>query len=112
MFAEVFELSQITEEKGMDRGGDIRKQAVSQFAGITIDMDYRLCIPSVHAVCQGEEAVIDFGGRIRSMTEAFPKEKAERVLRWVSMHEKEIQENHYRLGHGIEPLLMIDPLDD
>lgn len=42
-----------------------RKQVVSRFSGITIDMDYLLCIPSIHAIYDKEEIVIDYCGGIR-----------------------------------------------
>ena len=35
-----------------------RKQVISKFSGMTIDMDYMLCIPSIHAIYGEEEAVI------------------------------------------------------
>ena len=94
----------------MDKAERMRKQIISQFAGIKIDMDYLLCIPSVHATYQGEEIIIDFGGGIRGITEAFPKDKAEMLIQWVSLHQDEIRDNHHRIGYGIEPLNMIDPL--
>lgn len=93
----------------MDKSERMRKQIISQFAGITIDMDLSLCIPSVHATYQGEEIVVDFGGNIRDITEAFPKDKAEMIIQWISIHREEIMANHHRTGYGIEPLVMIDP---
>ena len=94
----------------MDKADRMRKIIISQFSGITIDMDYLLCIPSVHATYQGEEIVIDYSGGIRHMTEAFPKDKAKMLIKWVSLHQDEICDNHCRIGYGIEPLNMIDPL--
>ena len=94
----------------MDKVQRMRKQIISQFAGITIDMDYLLCIPAVHATYQNQEIVVDFGGGLRKMTDGFPKDKADMVIRWVSLHRDEIGNNHYRIGHGIEPLLIIAPL--
>ena len=55
---------------------NIRRQIISQFAGLTIDMNYMLCIPSVHATYQTEEIVVDFSGGIREVTDNFPREKA------------------------------------
>ena len=33
----------------------MRKQPICRFDGMTIDMDYELCIPSVHAACGNQE---------------------------------------------------------
>ena len=41
-----------------------RKQVISSFSGITIDMDYLLCIPSIHAIYDKEEIVIDYCNQI------------------------------------------------
>lgn len=87
----------------------IRKQPICQFDGITVDMDYELCCPSVHAMYQGEEIIISVGGSIREQTENFPKDKANALIQWVLLHKQEIEDNHYRRGHRIEPLIMIDP---
>lgn len=89
----------------------MRKCIISQFDGMSIDMDYLLCIPSVHATYQKDEIIIDFGGRVRKSSSAFPKDKADRLIKWISLHEDEIIENHHRIGHGIDPLLMINPLE-
>lgn len=89
----------------------LRKQVISQFSEIKIDMDYMLCIPSIHAKCQDEEIVIDFGGGVRQKSDRFPQDKEEMLINWVKLHEKEILENHHRANHG-EPLIMIEPLDD
>lgn len=35
---------------------------VSEFDEMTIDMEYDLCIPSVHARYKGENIIIDFSG--------------------------------------------------
>lgn len=89
----------------------LRKQVVSQFAGITVDMDYLLCVPSVHAVYHGEELVVDYGGKVREVTDAFPSEKIDLVIRWISLHRDEIVKNHLLIGEGTGPLIMIPPLD-
>lgn len=90
---------------------EMREQVISKFAGITIDMNYLLCIPSVHATFEGKELVVDYCGSIRSSSDAFPKEKAELVKRWVSLHKDEIQRNHLIIESGIEPLIEIPPDD-
>ena len=90
----------------------LRKQPVSRFAGITVDMDYELCIPSVHAVYLGEEMIVDMDGGVRKRTEGFPEEKAELLLRWVRMHKQEILGNHWKVNHEDEPLIQIEPLEE
>ena len=87
----------------------MRKKVISSFVGILIDMDYALCIPCVHAVFQGEELVLSTYGTVRARSEAFPPEKEELVRKWVLLHADEIMENHSRVNHSEEPLL-IDPL--
>lgn len=94
-----------------NRVEDLRKQVISQFAGISIDMDYILCIPSIHAKYQEKEIVIDFGGHIRQKSDAFPQGKEEMIIKWVKLHEKEIIENHYRVNNTHESLIMIEPLN-
>lgn len=91
---------------------EMRKQVISSFAGITIDMNYRLCVPSVHATFEGEELIVDYGGNIHNSTSAFPQDKAELVKRWVSLHKDEIQRNHHIIGSGVGPLIAIPPLED
>ena len=87
----------------------MRKQPICRFDGITVDMDYELCIPSVHATYQGEEIIITFEGGIRQQTEGFPKDKADTLIQWVLRHKQEILENQHRINHHTEPLIMIDP---
>ena len=96
----------------MDKIDLLRKQIISRFAGMTFDMDYRLCVPSVHAKWRNEELIVDFGGNIRSITSGFPKDKADMVSRWAVMHRDEIMRNHLMVGQGAEPLKMIDPLPE
>ena len=45
----------------------LRKQVISQFSEIKIDMDYMLCIPSIHAKFQDEENALHlaFTGTIK-----------------------------------------------
>ena len=87
----------------------MRKQPICQFDGITIDMDYALCIPSIHATCKEQEMIIDFGGEIRQQTESFPKDKASTLIRWVLLHKEEIANNHHRINFNNEPPIMIEP---
>lgn len=49
-----------------------RKQIISKFAGMTIDMDYMLCIPSIHAKYMEEDIIMDYSGGIREKGDAFP----------------------------------------
>ena len=86
-----------------------RKQVISSFSGMTVDMDYALCIPSIHAIYGKEDAVIDFGGGIRERSGGFPDEKIELLRRWVSKHKDEIMSNHQKCGHSEFPLDPIDP---
>lgn len=86
-----------------------REQAVSRFSGITIDMDYKLCIPSIHAIYGKEELVIDFGGGIRERSSGFPVEKIELLRGWISRHRDEIMRNHQKCGCNDFPLDPIDP---
>ena len=95
----------------MNRVEYLRKQVISQFAGISIDMDYMLCIPSIHAKYQEKEIVIDFDGHIRQKSDTFPQDKEEMIIKWVKLHKKEILENHYRVNNTHELLIMIEPLD-
>ena len=53
-----------------------RKQVISSFSGIKIDMDYILCVPSIHAIYDKEEAVIDFSGGIRERSSTWEEEVA------------------------------------
>ena len=69
---------------------EIRKQVISSFGGINVDMDYLLCVPSVHATYQGEEIIISIGGGIHKISDDFPWSIAEILRQWVIKHEKEI----------------------
>jgi len=95
----------------MEQIDKMRKTIISSFSGMNMDMDYNLCIPSVHVMYREEEAVIDIDGKIRHMSNAFPKEKADLIIRWISLHKDEIVQNHLRVNHSTEPLIMITPLD-
>ena len=86
-----------------------RKQVISSFSGITIDMDYILCIPSIHAMYGKEDAVIDYAGGIRRKSSGFPDEKIELLKRWISKHKDEIGRNHQKCGYNDYPLNPIDP---
>ena len=86
-----------------------RKQVISSFSGITIDMDYILCVPSIHAIYDKEEAVIDFSGGIRERSSGFPDEKIELLRYWISNHKDEIMKNHQKCGLNEFPLDLIDP---
>lgn len=87
----------------------MRKQPICQFDGITVDMDYELCIPSVHATYQGEEIIISIDGSIRKQTDHFPKDKADALKQLVILHKREIMGNQHLINAAKEPLIMIDP---
>lgn len=96
----------------MATGGVImneRRQIISQFSSMTIDMDYMLCIPCIHAHFQGGETVIDISGGIRKCSGSFPEEKIELLRKWISLHREEILENHRKCGHSEFPLDLIEP---
>ena len=97
-------------EKTMRQPDSFRKQVICKFAGISIDMNYMLCIPSVHAKYQSEEMVVDFCGGTREISDYFPEDKAALVVKWVNLHKDEIQDNHRRINSMNEPPLMIEPL--
>ena len=86
-----------------------RKQVISRFSGLTIDMDYILCIPSIHATYGKEDAVIDYGGGIRIRSSGFPDAKIELLRQWISKHKDEIMANHQKCGYNDFPLDPIDP---
>ncbi len=72
-------------------------------------MDYILCVPSIHAIYDKEEAVIDFSGGIRERSSGFPDEKIELLRYWISKHKDEIMKNHQKCGLNEFPLDLIDP---
>lgn len=87
-----------------------RKQIISEFAGMTIDMDYMLCIPSIHAKYMEEDIIMDYSGGIREKSDAFPEEKVKLLIEWVKLHKDEIEQNHARCGQNAFPLVSIAPL--
>ena len=94
----------------MDEIACHRKQVISQFADIIVDMDYLLCVPSVHAMYRDEEMVVDFGGRIRYASDGFPQDRSELLLQWVAIHKDEIVRNHMRINSELTAPLPIEPL--
>lgn len=83
---------------------------IYEFDSMIIDMEYDLCIPSVHARYKRENILIDFSGEIRSVSENFPEDKVKRLVEWVNIHSEEIITNHIRKGcnespNRIKPLL-------
>ena len=91
---------------------ELRKQVVSSFGGINVDMDYCLCIPSVHATYQGEEIIISIGGSIREVSDDFPRNIAEILTQWVLKHEQEILQNHGKINSLDKNLIIIPPPDE
>ena len=94
----------------MRQTDQLRKQVICNFAGIRLDMNYMLCIPSVHATYQQEEMIVDFTGGIRETSDYFPADKAKLVQKWVNLHKEEIMNNHLRINSENKPPLMIEPL--
>lgn len=94
----------------MRQTDQLRQQVICDFAGIRLDMDYKLCIPSVHATYQQQEMIVDFSGSIRGISDHFPVDKAKLVVKWVNLHKEEIQNNHRRINSENKPPLMIEPL--
>ena len=86
-----------------------RKQVISEFDEMKIDMDHMLCIPSVHAVFGQSYVVIDFCGGVRDLQGDFPDEKIDLLKKWIALHKDEIQKNHYRCEHSEFPLEPISP---
>ena len=94
----------------MRKTDQFRKQVICDFAGIRLDMNYMLCIPSVHATYQQKEMIVDCSGGIRKISDHFPADKAKLVVKWVNLHKEEILNNHRRINSENEPPLMIEPL--
>lgn len=82
---------------------------ISEFNGITVDMNYFLCVPSIHATYKTSELVIDFSGEIRENINSFPVDKILLLQKWVHIHSQEIVNNHIALGQK-ETLNKIEPL--
>ena len=97
-------------EKIMRQTNQFREQIICEFAGIYLDMNYLLCIPSVHATYQSEEMTVDFSGCIREISDHFPDDKAKLVIKWVNLHKEEICTNHIRINSEHLQPLMIEPL--
>lgn len=76
---------------------------VSEFDGMIIDMDYDLCIPSIHARYKEDNIIIDFSGKIRSVSEDFPEDMVKRLVEWVNIHSEEIIINHIRKSCNKSP---------
>lgn len=89
-----------------------RCQVISRFSNMVIDMDYMLCIPSVHAMFNNESITMDYSGGIREISPNFPPSKVVLLKKWVLLHKNEIEGNHMRCGHNEFPLMAIEPLDE
>jgi len=89
-----------------------KRQVISSFAGMIIDMDYMLCIPSVHAMFKNRSITMDFNGGIRDISPNFPPSKVVLLKKWVLIHKNEIEGNHMRCGHNEFPLMAIEPLGE
>lgn len=89
----------------------MRRVILCAFGGVTIDMDYLLCEPSIHARWRDQELTANFRGWIRTSTDGFPGELAELISRWAAAHEEEIIANHLRIGRSAWPLQPIAPPD-
>ena len=88
-----------------------RQQVISRFSGMSIDMDYCLCVPSIHAKYNDESVIVNYGGGIWSKTSGFPMDKISLLKKWVMLHQGEILENHYKCGRNEYPLNAISPLE-
>ena len=87
-----------------------RQQVISRFSGMFIDMDYLLCVPSIHAKYEDENVIISYGGGIKDKTSGFPEDKIALLKEWVMLHQDEILENHFKCGRNEYPLNTIAPL--
>ena len=103
-------MGNLNHEKIMEQIDRLREQVICEFAGISIDMNYKLCIPAVHAKYLSEEMIVDFSGGIRERSGHFPEDKEKLVVKWVNVHKEEILKNHLRIGTMHELPLMIEPL--
>ncbi len=88
---------------------ELRRQVISRFDGMTVDMNYILCIPSIHAAYGNEDAVVDCNGVVRRISDAFPVSKSKQLSKWARKHKKEIQENHSLLNSELKSPNPIDP---
>ena len=87
-----------------------RQQVISRFSGMSIDMDYLLCVPSIHAKYEDENVIISYGGGIKDKTSGFPEDKIALLKEWIMLHQDEILENHFKCGRNEYPLNTIAPL--
>ena len=83
--------------------GNFMSSIISKFDSMIIDMEYDLCIPSIHTTYKGENIIIDFSGGIRSVSENFSEDKVKRLVEWVDIHSEEIITNHIRKGCNKSP---------
>jgi len=87
-----------------------RQQVISRFSGMSIDMDYLLCVPSIHAKYEDENVIISYGGGIKDKSSGFPADKIALLKEWIMLHQAEILENHFKCGRNEYPLNTIAPL--
>lgn len=112
------QLASLSHSKMMDESEKVieqqRKIVVSRFSDMEIDMDYLLCIPSIHAKYKNREIVIDYGGELRTQPNGFPQDKIGLLIQWVKLHREEIKENHWRVNNYYvvgKPVNPIKPLE-
>ncbi len=110
LYAKLTGKAPIAPEENKKAETDPRKQIISVFQDIAVDMDYVLCIPSVHAKCGTGEIIVDCAGCVRQ-NNGFPRDKELLVIRWVRLHRNEIIKNHRRANEG-KTLLAIKPLEE
>ena len=68
-------------KKRMAQAERMRKQIICQFSDMIIDMNYLLCVPSVHAIYQGEEIVVTYSGGTMQKTKDFPLDKEDLLIK-------------------------------
>ncbi|MBR4163574.1 MAG: hypothetical protein IKR11_08640, partial [Solobacterium sp.] len=80
-----------------------REIIIGSVAGMNIDANYRLNIPSIHAFNDEGEIVMDFSGNLRETKGKVDDKKTVEIREWVITHKKEIQINIRKINHGEKP---------
>lgn len=96
----------MTEKELMEQSALVqsyREIMIGSVAGMKIDANYRLNIPSVHAFNYEGEIVMDFSGNLREAKGRVDDKKIEEIREWVIAHKKEIQINIRKINHGEKP---------
>jgi len=96
----------MTEKELMElsaRVQSFREIIIGSVAGMKIDANYRLNIPSIHAFYDDGEIVMDFSGNLREAKGKVNEKQIEEIREWVITHKKEIQINIRKINHGEKP---------